>query len=92
MVKRSIFVQNNRKSQRTILNSPGYALSETSINQVQEVLTKFYSIFAGFSRNQTGYTPSQKLIHSRIGRSGPTVPAVMWSQIQRTVTRTTKIV
>ena len=35
---------NNGKPQRTILTSPGYTLPETSINQGQEVLTKFYSI------------------------------------------------
>ena len=39
---------NNKKSQRNILHAPGCALPETSINQGQEVLTKFYSMFVDF--------------------------------------------
>ena len=48
MGKRSILVLNNGKLQRIILHAPGYALPETSINQGQEGLTKFYSMFAEF--------------------------------------------
>ena len=44
--KRSVLMCSNGKSQRTILNDPGSALSETSINQGQERLTKFYIMFA----------------------------------------------
>ena len=45
MGKRSMLVWNNGKPQRTILHDPGCALPETSINQGQEGLTKFYSTF-----------------------------------------------
>ena len=48
MVKCYIFVWDNGKSQSTILIAPGYALLEMSINQGQEGLTKFYSMFAEF--------------------------------------------
>ena len=46
MGKHSILVWNNGKSQRTILHATGYNLPETSINNGQESLTKFYSMFA----------------------------------------------
>ena len=45
MSKCSIFVWKNVKFQRTILNAPGFAFPEKSINQGQEVLTKFCSMF-----------------------------------------------
>ena len=48
MVKCSVLVRKNRKSQRTTLNALGCALAETSINKGQEVITKFYSMFAEF--------------------------------------------
>ena len=48
VVKRSVLVWNNRKSQSIILHAPGCALPEMSINQVQEILTKLYSMFAEF--------------------------------------------
>ena len=46
MGKRPILVQNNGKSQRTILHAPGYALPETSTNKGQDGLTNFCSMFA----------------------------------------------
>ena len=46
MGKHSVLMWNNRKSQRTILPALGCALSEMPINQDQEVLTKFYSMYA----------------------------------------------
>ena len=45
MGKRSVFVCNHVKYQKTILHAPGYDLPETSINWGQEGLTKFYSKF-----------------------------------------------
>ena len=44
--KRYILVWNNKKYQSTILHNPGFTLPETSINQVQEGITKLYIIFA----------------------------------------------
>ena len=48
MGKDFIIMCNNGKSQRTILHAPVSTLSEISINQGQEVLTKFYRMFAEF--------------------------------------------
>ena len=48
MGKKSVFLCNNGKPQRTILHTLGCTLPETSINQGQEVLTNFYKIFAEF--------------------------------------------
>ena len=48
MGKSSILVWNNGKSQRTIFHSPGCAIPETSINQGQKDLTKFYSMLTEF--------------------------------------------
>ena len=45
MRKRSILVCNNRKTLRIILHDPGFTLSEISMNQGQEGLTKFFRIF-----------------------------------------------
>ena len=42
---------NNGKSKRIILHSNGCALPKTSINQGQEGLTKFYSMFAEISKD-----------------------------------------
>ena len=50
MEQQPILVWNNGKPQRIILHAPGCALPETFINQGQEGLTKFYSIFAEFFR------------------------------------------
>ena len=60
MGKLSVLMWNNRKSQRTIGYATGCSLPYFSINQVQEVITKFYRMFADFSMTQTGYTPAQK--------------------------------
>ena len=46
MDKRLVLVHTNGKPQSTILHAPGCELPETSINQVQEGLTKFSSMFA----------------------------------------------
>ena len=46
MGKPSILGWNNDKPQRTIPHAPGYALPETNINQGQEGLNNFYSMFA----------------------------------------------
>ena len=48
MGKRSILVWNNGKLQMNILQAPGCSLPEKSMNQGQERLTKFYSMFAEF--------------------------------------------
>ena len=48
MVKCSVLVCNNGKSQRNIIHAPGCVLTEMSINQGKEVLTKFYIMFADF--------------------------------------------
>ena len=48
MGKRSILLWNNGKSQSTILHAPGFALPKTSINQVQECLTKLCIMFVEF--------------------------------------------
>ena len=48
MGKHSILVWNNGKHQRSTLHAPGCDLPETSINQVQKGLTKFYSTFVEF--------------------------------------------
>ena len=45
MGKRSALVWYNCKSQRTILHSPGFAILDNPINQFQDCLTKFHSIF-----------------------------------------------
>ena len=50
MLKCYILVWNNGKSQNTIFHDPVCALLETSINQGQEGLTKFYSMLAEFFR------------------------------------------
>ena len=50
MVKSSVLVWNNGKSQSTTLHYPICALPETSINQGQGGLTKFYRIFTEFSK------------------------------------------
>ena len=50
MGKRSILVWDNSKSHRTILNAPGCAILETPVNQGQDGLTKFHSMFAEFSK------------------------------------------
>ena len=82
-------VWNNRTSKRKILQDPGCALPETSINQSQEGLTKFYSTFADFSTNRTGSMPAHKLLRCIRGRSGPTSPASLWSHTWRTKSHTT---
>ena len=46
MGKCSVLVWNNSKSQRSILHAPGCTLPETSINENQDGLTKFYIMFA----------------------------------------------
>ena len=48
IIKHSIHLWNNEKSQRIIIHAPRCALQDKSINQGQEGLTKFYSIFVGF--------------------------------------------
>ena len=48
MGKHSVLVCNNGKYQSIILHAPGCALPEMTINQGQEGLTKFYSMFAEF--------------------------------------------
>ena len=48
MGKRSFLVYKNSKSQRTILHDPGCAFPKMPINQGQEVINKFYSMFAEF--------------------------------------------
>ena len=48
MGKTSVLVSNNRKPQSTILHTPGCDLTETSINQGQEGLTKLYIMLAVF--------------------------------------------
>ena len=48
MGKCYILVWNNVKSHMKILHAPGCALPETSINQGQDGLTKFYIMFAEF--------------------------------------------
>ena len=46
MGKRPVLVWENGKYQRTTLHSPGCARPETNINQCQDGLTKFHSMFA----------------------------------------------
>ena len=46
MVKLSVLLWDNGKPQMIVLQAPVCALPETSINQVLEVLTKFYRMFA----------------------------------------------
>ena len=48
MGKNSVLVWNNYKYQRNNLHDPGYYLPETPINQGQDSLTKFQSMFAEF--------------------------------------------
>ena len=72
MVKYSVLLWNNGKYWSNNLHNPSRVLSEKYINQVQEGLTKFCSIFSKSSRNQTGSTPIQKLPYHSRGYSGPT--------------------
>ena len=67
MEQQPILVWNNGKPHRIIFHAPECALPETSINQGQEGLTKFYSIFAIFFREwerihtcQAVATPQQR--------------------------------
>ena len=80
-------VWNNGKPQSTIIHAPGFSLLEMIINQGQNGLTKFYSMFADFLRNGTGSTPVQQSLCLSIESSVPTSPAAPWSQIWCTTTR-----
>ena len=71
MGKCSICVWKKVKLQRTILHAPRCALPETSINQVQAGLIKFYSIFVEISKNHTRSTPPSSVWQKLMGRRGP---------------------
>ena len=76
----------------TILHDRSCALPEIYINQVQEELTKFYSIFTGFSRNQTRSMPTQKSPYLSIASSGTISITNLWRWTKKISTGTKIIV
>ena len=78
--KCSIFVWDNGNYQRTILHDPEYALTETSINQGQDGLKRFHSMFVAFSRIQIGCMLAPQSLHHIRGRYGLASPRELWSQ------------
>ena len=70
MDKCFIMVCENSKPNRIILHAPGCALPETTINKGLGEMTKLYSMFTVFSRNQTRYTPVMQFPLLRSGGGG----------------------
>ena len=79
MGKNSFLVWNNGKPQRAILHDPGCALPEASINQGQEGLTKFYSMFAELFKElyQVHTCPAVATSHQREGWTHQTCCAMV---------------